>query len=30
MKEGKEMKKTYTKPEIVFENFSLSTHVAGD
>lgn len=24
------MKKTYTKPEIVFENFSLSTHVAGD
>lgn len=24
------MKKTYTKPEIVFESFSLSTNIAGD
>ena len=24
------MKKVYSKPEIVFENFSLSTNVAGD
>lgn len=23
------MKKTYTKPEILFENFSLSTNIAG-
>jgi len=24
------MKKVYSKPEIVFENFSLSTNIAGD
>lgn len=24
------MKKAYSKPEIVFENFSLSTNIAGD
>ena len=24
------MKKTYTKPEIVFENFLMSTSIAGD
>lgn len=24
------MKKTYVKPEIMFENFSLSTNIAGD
>ena len=24
------MRKTYSKPEIVFENFSLSTNIAGD
>lgn len=24
------MKKTYSKPEIVFESFSLSTNIAGD
>ena len=24
------MKKTYTKPEIVFESFSFSTSIAGD
>jgi len=24
------MKKTYSKPQIVFENFSLSTNIAGD
>lgn len=24
------MKKTYTKPEILFEGFSMSTNIAGD
>ena len=24
------MKKTYTKPEIIFESFSFSTNIAGD
>ncbi len=24
------MKKVYTKPEIIFENFSMSTNIAGD
>lgn len=24
------MKKTYVKPEIMFENFALSTNIAGD
>jgi len=28
MKEGKEMKKAYSKPEIVFESFSLSVSIA--
>lgn len=30
MKGGENMKKIYTKPEIIFEDFSLSTNIAGD